>query len=157
MKLKAITIIPLLCISFLFTTLCPPSQADALAARSENPEASEASLDKKKAQPRKRKKKAATVKTESEYKFTVTDRTHYYRFDKNGDPVLKREKHEDAKTKGKKSRGSKRSKAAAQPAIPEMKAPVKPRGARYVCPMGDYEGDKPGECPKCGMTLVEKK
>ncbi len=27
----------------------------------------------------------------------------------------------------------------------------------YVCPMGDYEGSKPGKCPKCGMTLVEKK
>ena len=27
----------------------------------------------------------------------------------------------------------------------------------YVCPMGDYQGDKPGKCPKCGMTLVEKK
>ncbi len=29
--------------------------------------------------------------------------------------------------------------------------------AAYVCPMGDYEGDKPGKCPKCGMELVEKK
>jgi len=27
----------------------------------------------------------------------------------------------------------------------------------YVCPMGEYEGDKPGKCPKCGMDLVEKK
>ena len=27
----------------------------------------------------------------------------------------------------------------------------------YVCPMGDYQGDKPGKCPKCGMTLIEKK
>ncbi|MDA8131116.1 MAG: heavy metal-binding domain-containing protein [Elusimicrobia bacterium] len=27
---------------------------------------------------------------------------------------------------------------------------------RYVCPMGDYEGDKPGKCPKCGMQLKEK-
>ncbi|MEI7481444.1 MAG: heavy metal-binding domain-containing protein [Elusimicrobiota bacterium] len=27
----------------------------------------------------------------------------------------------------------------------------------YVCPMGDYQGDKPGKCPKCGMDLVEKK
>lgn len=27
----------------------------------------------------------------------------------------------------------------------------------YVCPMGDYQGDKPGKCPKCGMNLVEKK
>lgn len=29
--------------------------------------------------------------------------------------------------------------------------------AVYACPMGDYQGDKPGKCPKCGMTLVEKK
>ena len=29
--------------------------------------------------------------------------------------------------------------------------------ARHVCPMGEYEGDKPGNCPKCGMTLVKKK
>ena len=28
---------------------------------------------------------------------------------------------------------------------------------KYVCAMGDYEGDKPGKCPKCGMTLEEKK
>ncbi len=27
----------------------------------------------------------------------------------------------------------------------------------YACPMGDYQGDKPGKCPKCGMTLEEKK
>ncbi|MBI5743627.1 MAG: YHS domain-containing protein [Elusimicrobia bacterium] len=27
----------------------------------------------------------------------------------------------------------------------------------YVCPMGDYRGDKPGKCPKCGMDLIEKK
>ena len=27
----------------------------------------------------------------------------------------------------------------------------------YVCPMDDYQSDKPGKCPKCGMTLVEKK
>jgi len=30
-------------------------------------------------------------------------------------------------------------------------------GKAYDCPMGDYQGDKPGKCPKCGMTLVEKK
>lgn len=23
----------------------------------------------------------------------------------------------------------------------------------YACPMGDYQGDKPGKCPKCGMNL----
>ncbi|MDA8244211.1 MAG: heavy metal-binding domain-containing protein [Elusimicrobia bacterium] len=27
----------------------------------------------------------------------------------------------------------------------------------YVCPMGHYQSDKPGKCPKCGMKLVEKK
>jgi ribosomal protein S27AE len=28
----------------------------------------------------------------------------------------------------------------------------------YSCPMHtDYISDKPGKCPKCGMTLVEKK
>ena len=27
----------------------------------------------------------------------------------------------------------------------------------YICPMGEYQGDKPGKCPKCGMTLEEKK
>ncbi len=27
----------------------------------------------------------------------------------------------------------------------------------WVCPMGDYTGDKPGKCPNCGMDLVEKK
>ena len=31
------------------------------------------------------------------------------------------------------------------------------QGKIYVCPMGDYQGDKPGKCPKCGMDLVEKK
>ena len=30
------------------------------------------------------------------------------------------------------------------------------KSVRYVCPMSDYEGDKPGKCPKCGMTLVRK-
>jgi rubrerythrin len=28
---------------------------------------------------------------------------------------------------------------------------------KFVCPMGDYQGDKPGKCPKCGMQLAEKK
>jgi len=27
----------------------------------------------------------------------------------------------------------------------------------YACPMGHYEGPKPGKCPKCGMKLEEKK
>ena len=32
-----------------------------------------------------------------------------------------------------------------------------PQAKTYICPMGDYQGDKPGKCPKCGMDLVEKK
>lgn len=31
------------------------------------------------------------------------------------------------------------------------------KAAKWVCPMNDYEGDKPGKCPKCGMELKEKK
>lgn len=27
----------------------------------------------------------------------------------------------------------------------------------YACPMGEYQGSKPGKCPKCGMELMEKK
>ena len=69
-------------------------------------------------------------------------------------------------TVGKIQEASAREHAAPQAAAP--KGPAKARAAhmakaetaaakRYVCPMGDYEGDKPGKCPKCGMTLVEKK
>jgi YHS domain-containing protein len=32
-----------------------------------------------------------------------------------------------------------------------------PQAKIYVCPMGDYAGEKPGKCPRCGMDLVEKK
>lgn len=36
-----------------------------------------------------------------------------------------------------------------------------PRASRvfktYVCPMGEYQGSKPGKCPRCGMDLLEKK
>ena len=27
---------------------------------------------------------------------------------------------------------------------------------KYVCPMGCAESDKPGKCPKCGMTLKKE-
>jgi len=29
--------------------------------------------------------------------------------------------------------------------------------AKYACPMGCATSDKPGKCPKCGMTMTEKK
>jgi acylphosphatase len=28
---------------------------------------------------------------------------------------------------------------------------------KYFCPMDGYQSDKPGKCPKCGMTLKERK
>ena len=27
----------------------------------------------------------------------------------------------------------------------------------YICPMGHFESDKPGDCPKCGMKLERRK
>ena len=39
----------------------------------------------------------------------------------------------------------------------EGKPAVKHTLKTYVCPMGEFKSDKPGKCPKCGMTLVEKK
>lgn len=44
-------------------------------------------------------------------------------------------------------------------ANPEKYLNKKPaaQAKKYVCPMGEFEGDKPGKCPKCGMNLVEKK
>lgn len=42
---------------------------------------------------------------------------------------------------------------------PESKPSTKAdsKKAVWVCPMGDFTGDKPGKCPNCGMDLVEKK
>lgn len=34
-----------------------------------------------------------------------------------------------------------------------MKMNVKAK--KYICPMGHYNSDKPGECPKCGMKLIK--
>lgn len=43
-------------------------------------------------------------------------------------------------------------------AAPERFTAKKPAQAKvYACPMGDYKGDKPGKCPKCGMNLAEQK
>ena len=108
----------------------------------------------KKKKPAVRKKKKASAPA-SEYKFQAADAQPSYRFDKKGEPILKRKKF---------AAGSSKKRAAgkwAAQALPKLKD--HPTGkaagstARYVCPMGDYEGDKPGQCPKCGMTLVEKK
>lgn len=51
--------------------------------------------------------------------------------------------------------------AATPMATPAMKA--KKKKAKkvamktiWVCPMGDYTGDKPGKCPNCQMDLVKK-
>lgn len=36
--------------------------------------------------------------------------------------------------------------------------PAKRQTMKYTCPMhSEVVSDKPGNCPKCGMTLVEKK
>ncbi|MDP2864807.1 MAG: heavy metal-binding domain-containing protein [Elusimicrobiota bacterium] len=39
----------------------------------------------------------------------------------------------------------------------DVKPAVKRTLKTYVCPMGEYQSSKPGKCPKCGMSLVEKK
>jgi len=53
------------------------------------------------------------------------------------------------------ARGRRTAPAPAEAAQPAAKAPA--ASARWVCPMGEYTGDKPGKCPKCGMTLERKK
>lgn len=155
--LEARTLIPLLCAAFLFAALCPPARAEAREAKPGSLEAPETSPDKKKEKPKKKRKKLTQAKAVSEYKFIAADPTPSYRFDKKGDPILKRGKYAKAAKGGGKKSLPKSSKAAGQSAIPKLKAAANPGAARYVCPMGDYEGDKPGQCPKCGMTLVEKK
>ncbi len=37
--------------------------------------------------------------------------------------------------------------------VPRVASPVTATGERWACPMMDYIGDHPGECPVCGMRL----
>ena len=44
-----------------------------------------------------------------------------------------------------------------KPPLPEKAKPEHEHGKIYTCPMHpEVRSDKPGKCPKCGMTLVEK-
>lgn len=101
-----------------------------------------------------KKKKAAPPV--SEYKFQTTDMQQVYIFDKKGDPIVKKKNMAvKGSGKSKKTAATAAKRAAGQP-IPKLKGSSANNAARYVCPMGDYEGDKPGKCPKCGMTLEKQ-
>ncbi len=42
-------------------------------------------------------------------------------------------------------------------AVSDTTKKVKPAKVQYTCPMHpEVISDKPGKCPKCGMTLVKK-
>ena len=103
-----------------------------------------------------KKKKSKSTEPPSEYRFQAQDTPLSYTFDKKGDPIIKKQSRgaKGSKKSGKSAAGGTKQKPG-QP-LPKLHNP--PAGAaRYVCPMGEYEGDRPGTCPKCGMTLVEKK
>ncbi|HBA59297.1 MAG TPA: hypothetical protein DCZ92_00455 [Elusimicrobia bacterium] len=109
------------------------------------------------------KKKKTLPEPPSEYIFKTAGAQPVYTFDKQGNPIIKvAARTASASKKRKKYTASAKKKTAGQ-SIPKIKGIAGPRqsasanAARYVCPMGEYEGDKPGKCPKCGMTLVEKK
>lgn len=103
-----------------------------------------------KKKPTAKKKRMAPREAESQYKFKTTDEQSSYTFDKDGNPIVKKKKAAKTSNKGKN---------AASQATPKLKpTPIIGKNTvKYVCLMGDYEGDKPGKCPKCGMTLSEKK
>lgn len=108
-----------------------------------------------------KKRKAAPPEPASEYKFQTQDAQPAYTFDKKGDPIAKKAAiaQKGSKKSGKITAGG--AKLHAGQPLPKLnnagKDAQENSAVRYVCPMGEYEGDKPGKCPKCGMTLVEKK
>ncbi len=126
--------------------------------------AKQASSIKNKKNPAKKrtvkKKKAAPPEPVSEYKFQVQDEQPPYTFDKHGEPIVKKTNTAAKASKDKKSKAG-GEKQAAKRSLPKLaQTPLSGStgsAARYVCPMGEYEGDKPGSCPKCGMTLVKKR
>ncbi len=136
---------------------------EPVAASVQTKAAKQASGTKIKRNPAKKrtgkKKKTARPEPISEYKFQVQDEQPPYTFDKHGEPIVRKTTIATKTSKNKKSKAGGK-KQAAELSLPKLAAtPLSGStgsAARYVCPMGEYEGDKPGSCPKCGMTLVEK-
>lgn len=152
--------------AFYFPALAQEENEQAAASTQTAPAAKPADIQKKKTAAKKKiakKKKKSLPEPASEYKFQSQDSPPAYTFDKKGDPIVKKKKAAAGSSKNtKKSAGSGMKRAAGQPlpklngSQPSGKDTQGNRAARYVCPMGEYESDKPGQCPKCGMTLVEK-
>lgn len=110
------------------------------------------------ARKKKLKKKPRAEKQVSEYKFSADDPGTTYRFDKKGDPIVQKKTSPGKRSAAGKTRKALPARNGAAPGqTPALRPAAARKATRYVCPMGDYEGDSPGQCPKCGMTLVEKK
>lgn len=105
-----------------------------------------------------KKKKSMGGTPGSEYKFSAQDTTPAYRFDKEGNPILKHTSVGKSASQKSKRAGAKGSGTPANNSLPKLRATpaIGKNSHKYVCPMGEFEDDKPGKCPKCGMTLVEK-